>query len=244
MTDMFRDDLPQLPVVDPEKDYSAELIGEGKKYVDQRAAARALVEKDRFIEQLKNETAQMRKHVAETQAMSALIAKMEELQKTTQPASNHDAPPARREEVPPSQPVIDENKLLELMNRRDQEKTREANEAAVNRKLQQVWGDNYKQRVTQEASKLGIGTEFLSNVARENPQAFYRLFGLDQDQPVRPDVPAPQSTFRPSGSAAAGKTYSYYEKLRQSDPRTYWAPATQNEMLKQLSELGQEDFYK
>ena len=59
MSDMtvFDDNEPEI---DLEKDYLAELVGEGKRYKDPQVLARSAVEKDNFIERLKTEGAQLR----------------------------------------------------------------------------------------------------------------------------------------------------------------------------------------
>lgn len=238
MTDLFKTE--DLTPIDPEKDYFPELVGEGKKYADTKAAGRAIVEKDRFIEQLKREQAALRSDLAQRAKMEEMLAKIEE--KTSQP------PPQQQNNQPvqPDQakPTIDEKTILELMNRRDRERAAEANEATVANRLRQVYGDNYAAVVKHEASKMGIGTEFLSDLARRQPQAFFKLLGLDEVK-QRPDVVTPPSnTFKPTGNASPEKTYSYYENIRKTKPSEYWKPAVQNEMMKQLENLGQEEFYK
>ena len=41
--------------IDPEKDYTAELVGEGKKFKDNKELARSKVESDLFISHLQKE---------------------------------------------------------------------------------------------------------------------------------------------------------------------------------------------
>lgn len=239
--DLFK--IDDLPVIDPDKDYHADLVGEDKKYKDDKALARAAAEKDLFIERLKRENAGMRQTLSTSTSVETLLAKIEEKTKPQpQPASNHEAQAAATEPAL-TQPVDIEKTVEDLMNRRAREKERADNERKVEERLRHAYGENYQTRVKQEASKLGVGTEFLSELARAQPQAFLKLLNLDEER--RPDnLTQPQNTFRPSGNAHGGKTWSHYETIRKTNPTEYYKPAIQNEMFKQLAELGQEDFYK
>lgn len=242
MTDIFKTD--DLPVIDPEKDYFTDLVGEGKKYTDQRAAGRALMEKDLFIERLKRENAGIRQELSSRAAIEDTLKKIDEKIQPRETPPNHGGDRVVEQQAPTVDPQTLEAKIAELMNQRDTQRTLESNERAVQDRLRKVFGDNYQTHVSQKASELGVGTEFLSDLARRQPQAFFAILGVDENKPIDRQVVPPQATFRPTSGANGMKTYSYYENIRKTNPSEYWKPAVQNEMFRQLEELGQEDFYK
>lgn len=245
MTDLFQTN--DLPTIDPEKDYFSEFVGEGKKYADPKAAGRALAEKDLFIERLKRENAGVRQELATRASLEDIAKKIDE--KVAQPPQS---PPNhgddRREPEPKAvspDPKDLEAKIAELINQRERQNALQSNERLVHERLRKAYGDNYQLRVSQEAEKLGVGTDFLSGLAREQPNAFFKLLGVDEERRPQQDIPAPQNTFRPTGGSTGEKTfYGYYDLIRQKDPVQYWSPRVQNEMMKQLEELGQEAFYR
>lgn len=242
MTDLFRTD--DLPVVDPEKDYYPELVGQDKKYVDNKAVARAVMEKDLFIERLKRETAGLRQTLSERESLENILAKIDERTKTppVQPSPpNHGG--AEGKEPAQVNPKEIEDAIFQRMQQREVEAEQKRNEETVSDRLRKAYGSDYQLRVKQEAAKLGVGTEFLSDLARKQPTAFFKLLGLDE-QRVDNQMTPPPPTFRPTGNAHQEKTYSYYENIRKTKPSEYWSPRVQNEMMKQLEELGQEGFYR
>src|SRR5689334_15076479 len=95
MTDSLFDTLNALPEIDPAKDYTLELIGEGKKYKDAQAAARALLEKDNFIQRLQAENAEARKQLQQGSKIDEFLDKMKNVipnpDATTQPANQPSA---------------------------------------------------------------------------------------------------------------------------------------------------------
>lgn len=245
MTDLFNSET--LPVVDPEKDYLPELVGDDKKYKTPQALARAAMEKDLFIERLKRENAGVRQELAQRSSMEDMLAKIDERTRVTA------QPPVQPVERPPNhgdegtRPALDETaietRLTQLLDKKEQQRREDSNASIVEDRLRKAYGEDYQSLVKQQASKLGVGTAFLSDLARKQPQAFFKLLGLDE----RPEssVNPPVTTFRPTGGSHADKTfYGYYEPLRLKDPTAYWKPAVQNEMQKQLTEMGQEEFYK
>ena len=251
--DIFENTNNDGPTIDPEKDYFSEYVGEGKKYKDTKAAGRALIEKDLFIEQLKKEAEEARQELRSRLSVEEALTKLREQPKANEEGQAHQAPQggdgARND-------AIDIDKLVEeKLAAREQElqnKTREQREQenlnAVQERLREVYGPNFAAKVKEEAEKLGVSTQFLTETGRREPKALYKLLDLDTQRGYR-DItnPAPAaSRVNTSGMTNPGnteRTLSYYEKLRKEDPKRYWSADVQAQKHKDALRLGASKFF-
>ncbi len=219
-----------------------DLVGDGKKYRDQEAAAKAIVEKDRFIEQLKRETAEMREAIAKREKESAFIDKLEALTKAKSPDAQeppaHDGTDTGATAVRPE----DVEKILEA---REAKKRREDNLGSAINRLQELYGDDYKRHVSRQAQSLGMTTQELTDLAARSPDAFFRTLGVDTARQTDAFTAPPRSSMSPPPAQAGVKNYAYFDKLRAEKGETYYfSPTVQNEMWNSLKQLGEEAFYK
>lgn len=206
--DVFAGVTSPEPVVAKYED----LVGEGKKYKTQDDAATALMEKDRYIKQLERENAEAREAALKRINEEEFLAKLEAIARPQSP-NEQDNPVERRDE--PDKSAITPETVERILEERDAKKLREANINAVTAKLQDVYGDDYRSRVQSQAKALGVGTDFLTDVATKNPQAFYKLMGMDQAKREDPFSPPPRTSVIASTAPQTGKKdYNYFRKLR------------------------------
>ena len=257
--DIFQSDSNNSgPVIDPEKDYFSEFVGEGKKYKDAKAAGRALIEKDLFIEQLKREAEEARQEARSRISVEEALTKISS--NRAEPVNNgqgHQPPSDGNGAVnqPGGGNNVDIEKLVEeklAAHERDiQQKTQrqkeEENLNTVQQKLQEIYGPNYAAKVKEEAEKLGVSTQFLTETGRREPKALFKLLDLDTQRGYR-DItdPAPASsrvnTAGMTNSGSSDRTMSYYERLRKSDPKRYLSQEIQVQKHKDALRLGQAFF--
>lgn len=231
------------PVIDPNKDYLVELVGEGKKYKTEADLAKALVHSQAHIQRLEAEAAE-RREVGETRervaAFEARMAALETARKT------EDNPPrvGDPDPKPPSEtPEQLEARLLKLIDQRDAKAVRDRNLISVREKLVETLGENYAHRVHQRAAELGMDVKELNELAATKPQAFLALVTpTTNSRPV--DVAPPPSTRSGFVPQTGGKrNYAYYQAMRKSNPAQYASQSVQNQEMKDALEQG-EDFYK
>lgn len=227
------------PSVDPSKDYYSELVGDDRPYKTNQDLARSVMEKEAFIQRLKAEKDGVLQDLQGRMKLEDALAKIERL---TTPSTEPPEPP-REPGSGVQQP--DYEKLIEQgIAAADAKRRRENNAREVQQKLIQTYGENFATRVKSEVLSLGMTEAQANAIAVDNPQAFYRMLGIGSQAPRQQSVTAPQSAMTFTPNTNDPKTYQYYEKLRKSNPTEYWSGKTQNEMMKQLATLGQEDFYK
>lgn len=241
-TDPFASDAISEPVIDPAKDYFPDLVGEGKKYKDQTALARAVLEKDSFIEQLKRENAEARKEVSSRIAMETFLDNLNK--KVVVPPAD-----TSTQRTPPAEPVAEATKGISLedvdnlLSKREGERSAAQNFKQSVAAAQKAFGANYQHVIEQKANEIGSSKEELAELAKKNPKAFLRLIGAEN--PVNPQQVAPNtsSVTLPSGFVNTGKKYKDYQELRQKDPAKWLSPSVQLEIYKAAMEQG-EAFYE
>lgn len=216
------------------------LVGEGKKYKDNDAAAKALVEKDRFIEQLKWEKQEALKHTAPP----APDRSQEILDQLRVLATRETAPPVTEQ---PHQPLertevnsLTEDDVLRILQKRDQTSVATSNLNKVKAELQNKFGNATGQVLQSLQDEMGVEASFLDNLASQSPAAFLKLLeGKKADTAFTPP-PSSVSTnpdFKPSGSKHQPR--SYYVKLKHQNKAMYDSSAVQNQMYKDAMALGE-----
>lgn len=231
MTDnLFDNQTNVVPALD-------EIMGEGKKYSDAAAVAKAIAEKDAFIARLLEEA---RRKEADLQA-SLNTKAFEDRLKAIEAAQSTERPePSVRDVTPPSAPLPDiEDVVQRAIADREATNTRTRNLLNVKDKLTSVYGEDFATRVKSRAAELNISLAKLNEMAAETPSAFYAVIGLDVQR--TPDNPAPPQTRVNSAAQTTNhgvKNNAYYQNLRKTNPSLYWTPAVQMEEYNELKRQG------
>jgi hypothetical protein len=209
-----------------------DLVGEGKKYKDQEAAAKAIHEKDRFIERLLEEKREVEAALAKRNNEEEFLARLETIarpQPTPAPATTPE-PEGKGAALTPE--AIDEIVAKRLAEREAKSRA-EQNLALVSEKLQGQYGASWKAQVQHQAQSLGVDTEYMTQIAAQNPQAFFRLMGVDQQPKIEPMAP-PRSQFSPAPSGGQ-KDYQYYKRLREEKGEAwYFSKPVQREIWERM----------
>lgn len=234
------------PQIDPNKNYLEELVGEGKKFKTIEDLARGKAEADLYVEHMKGRMDELRQdytklyetHNAGPSLKETLDQYMQELkqsQGTNQPSGQED-----------KSVQFDENKLNDMVKQHiaanRQLETEEANAKSVELKLQETYGPNYKQLVSQQISQQGISVDFFNQLARQHPSVLLRTLGVEGQQ-NRETFQAPvTSTQRSDPFRKNMRTEAYYEKMRKEKPLEYRSPKIQDQMFKDVQEQGEAFF--
>jgi hypothetical protein len=235
-------DTNNSPDFDPNKDYSADLVGEGKKYKTVADLAKGAVFKDAHILRLETEAAERKATVERLQNDLSARARLEELVDNI--ASNAGKTPSTpvttpNEQVPSSQaqtPQEFEAQIDALLSKRERERQGNSNRAIVKQKLEEKLGPNFANKVREQGRQLGLGENFLNNLAAENPAAFFKLVGVEDKPANRQSLfsTPPQSDLTPDFAPQdTSRNKAYYDKLRQEKgDRVYWSPQVQSQLHK------------
>lgn len=231
--------------IDENKDYEAELVGDGKKFKTTKDMAKGKYLADRQVEVLTRRMDEMREDYLKAQdelKTRASIESMLDQIATRDHSTNRDDTTMRNED---KKPVLDPDQLDSLIDTRisSYEKTRiqQANRAAVEAKLKERYGNNYKSVLSKQVEELGMSAEDVDSMANRSPKAFFKTFGLDKTETETFEAPLrnnQRSSFTPD--TGEKRTWSYYKKIRKSDPTQYYTAKIHNQMLKDMDILGKD----
>jgi hypothetical protein len=257
MDNLFTPGLTE-PALDPNKDYLQDFVGEGKKYQTVDEAAKALAKKavhaDALIDNLTKKQDELRSDYLRVIEESKARAKLEDLinhmeSKRQQPTS--DEPKATGDAQ------LDLTKVEELFTRKFQEtenqKRERENYSLVESKLKERYGNNFAEHLKEQIADLGMSQDEVNYMARKNPKVLVKALGLEQKPQQETFFPSqPRSTQRPEGFKAAPdnqkRTWSYYQKMKETDPKSYFSPKTNVQMVNDQLALGEAfndgDFYR
>ncbi len=245
MSDLFDN---KEPVIDPNKDYSTELVGEGKKFKDIPALARSKVEGDFFVGKLQNENKELRDELQKRLTLEEVMTKLaqtkaESNKEVITPLEGNQPQALTKEQL---EAFIAEKVGKSIQETRAEAEARQ-NFEHVKAELKKAWGLDFQGRLEAKASELGLGKEWLTQLAGQKPTAFLTLVGVSGTKPS-----GSNSAFdiTPSGVSAASigdgnrgeKTQKYYNQLKLSDPNKYFSKSTQKEMYDQAMKLGEAYF--
>lgn len=223
-------------------------VGEGKKYKTVEDLAKAYDNANNVIPTLKEDLQTQREFIA---------AKLEELanqrnthippnDQTVEPRATNPAPAA-----PPNGGVEElDARIKQILENDRTERTYQDNAQKTESVLIERLGSREAaiQAVQQKAQELGVEPGYLKQTAFTSPKAFFNLMGIDPEiKPTSSSTPGSASDVNPralaeNSTAVKAGTYGYYDNLRKSDPKRYWSPAMQKQMMLDAQAKGDEFF--
>lgn len=246
MADGLLDNNNNQPVIDPNKNYLEELVGESKKFKTEQDLARGKYESDLYIETLKRQQDELRadylKLRQDTEAranLEELINQLEAKQKTTTSTITPVANEVNK------QPVIDPKDIESLIATKIQEsklnERQSENYNSVKAKLVEQYGPNYQTVLKQQIEDLGLTEEDITALARKSPAAFFKTMGLATAEQKETFQAPPRSNQRNDNFAPKGapkRTWAYYQNMKKTDPKSYYDPKTNVQIHNDMLELG------
>jgi hypothetical protein len=239
MSTLFDDTA--APVVDPNKDYLPELVGEGKKYKDPSALAYAAVHKDAHISQLEKETKELREELVKRATLEEVMTRISQ----NKPVENKQViTPAEASQPESLTKEQLESLIAEQIARTRSEDTAKSNFDKVKDALQKAWGSDYQSKLDAKAKELGLGRDWMNQIAGSQPKAFLTLVGVDAK--VAPGAVSPFDVSAAGVNTAAlqnnshrgERKKSYYDAMKNTDRNKYLSKEVQKEMYDQAMKLG------
>lgn len=238
---LFTPSNDPTPIVQEGTDFVSQLIGEGKKYKDAQALAKAVLDKDAFIEQLKSENFQMRSSLRGEQKIDEFLDK---LNKSPSPSTVVASTPVTNQSENTDQTnqtkALSQEEIIKILEQRDNAKQAEMNLRLAVDQVKKVYGANYTQVMKTKAEELNMSPESLTNLAKNQPAAFLKLVEADKLPQTQGNLPKSSvNTSAMNNSNSGQKTQKYYRDLRkQVGDAVYFSPKIQNELMKSALELG------
>lgn len=244
-----KDDLFQggTPSPEPDKKYLEDLVGEGRKYADAEALAKAKMHADAHIAQVERDNEELRQELQKRLGVEEFYERLQRERQTTPTPSIPESHSRGEEES--RQPEISLNDVKSLIQDAMSEfvstTKQKENKDYVMSELRNRLGDNFQVEMHKRAQALGESTEDLTKLAMSKPKVFLELMAPGTKSP-RPQsqtsIPPTQrnSTFEQPMSGV--RNQSYYDNLKRSDPQTYFSKKTRVQMMNDAVALGEAFF--
>ena len=232
------DNLP--PTIDPNKNYLEELVGENRKFKTPEDMARGKYEADLYIDFKNREFDALKADYLALKQEQETAGKLQEIYDLLKTQQAPQGSPPLQPESPRTTQDPDEmrNLMRNFLSEYESEKRVTDNTTKVENKLKETFGTNYKAILNQRLNTIGLSPKMAEQLAATSPEAFYKAIELER-APESFDPP-PRSNQRSDGFTPNNqkRTWSYYQKLKESKPALYLDQKTQTQMLRDMAELG------
>lgn len=237
-------------VIDYKAAMSQKFNKDGQLDVD--GLAKGKFEADEHIKNIEAEMAELRRELETRISLQTFLDQQKNSQNTppvssSVPTSQNQNAPKGNEPTPLSKDDIAEY----VKNAIIQEKTaltREQNIDYTVSELTKMFGANYVDKLTKVSQDLGVGKDFLNNLAAEQPKAFLKLVSDSASvaKPQAGNYTPPRSvvnTTPVTQQQGTTKNWTYYQTLKKNDPKAYFDARTQAEMHREAIRQS-EAFYQ
>lgn len=230
------------PEATPTKEsYVQRLVQErGEQWSDPEAIAKGKIEADQHISNLETQLAEMRKDLEKQDYAKSLL---EQVQNKAGASTTPNAEPSTENggeinpnttaETPDIQSLVEE-----ALKAREAKQTVDQNVSQVDAAMTEKFGTDAAKVVADKAAALGMSLDRLRGIAAESPSAFMTLVG---EAPMAPTPTSPTgsvNTQSESFNGAGNKGFSHYQEMRRSNPKQYYSPAVQREMIAARDKMG------
>lgn len=238
MADLFAEDQTATEI-DPAKDYFSELVGEGKKFADEKALARAKAESDLFIEKVKQDNAALREELKQKVAFQEVLDQLKSMKTPPeQPQEQTNSEDKERKYL--TQEELDTLLETKLAARKAQADT-QTNVELVQAALVKAYGsdDLARAEINRKAKELDVKPDVLRQMAQTSPKAFLALMIETSKAPLtmtpRTSMSTTGSEFKPTGA----RTQRQWDELRKRDPVAYHSKELTIQRHKNAMETGE-----
>lgn len=210
------------------------LVGEGRKYKTQDELAKAYVNADSFIEQLKRDLATAK-------------AEADVLKNTNAPNNNAngEADPGKVQTPEGGAPNAGGDdwraKVREELQNLTQEDKYKNNILNAQAKTVEIFGsaEAAAKAIRDRANALNVSVKWLEETAATSPNAFYAAMEIQrQESNKSSNSPAAKSDIVVQPNTNGDRNFNYYSELRKTNLAKYYSPAVQKEMFEQAKKLG------
>lgn len=243
MSELFNEDgtTPiDIENEDPHSDvpYLERLVGEGKKFKDVEALARSKFDTDMHAYRLEQENKKLREENATQKSLEDLI---DQLRETNTPSNPVTTPEEQVSREAGAQQIKQED-IQSLVNKTLEQKQLETERArnvqSVEAELKKLWGPDFRPKLKAKVRELGVPEDFMASMAESHPQAFLKLINDGHSGSIDTNLTAPPvNRMIPSAlQTNPNKAAEFYSNLRKTDPKKYWSPKVQDEIVKLYAE--------
>lgn len=213
-------------------------LGEKGKYKTPADLAKALIAKDRFINQLKTENAAIRDGMKASATAQELMDKLlSEVNKPRQQEAPVTTPEQRAAEADAQRQGLSITDLQKVLDEREKRNTENSNVKFVKDELSKKFGGSWQDELKNTAASLGMSADELEQMARRNPQAVVKIVSKPTVNQSAQNIP--NGTVRLPGASDSGvRNNAFYMKLQKEMGSKFFDHKIQRQMHADMAALG------
>ena len=213
-------------VTQTQSEMVAALVGEGRKYKTVDDLAKAYINADSFIEQLKAENPQLKEQTVANKTIDDVLERLQQ-QQTTQPAD---------QQVMVKQPSVEDlTKLVEAtVTGLETKKKRQDNILKADAKMKELFGEKAAEKFAAVAITPDLQRVY-TDLASVDPDKFVSLFAGEAQKSTMADAGGINTTVNyasvnNTGRATKVGTKEYFDNVRRTNPSLYYSQDFQLQM--------------
>lgn len=219
----------------------AELVGEGKKFKSVDDLAKGKIEADGFIEKLKVENAALREALNTEANPDEILQRINGLLQAKDRSTTNTHDQTSNQSTSTAAPLTEE-KVLELLSKRDQEEKIKQNVETFNANVTKAFGNKTGEVIATRLDELGMDEKSFKDLAAKNPNAALRILGLREGGVSAGTMNSSVNTEAFFGDAGKGngevQNFAYFTKLRRELGEKYYEPHIQKQVFEARKKLG------
>lgn len=223
-----------------------DLVGEGRKYKDPDALAKAYANIEAHARRLEAENAEARAKLDTRDFKATTNNSSSDGQDGNNPSHSDQNGGTPQDNAPPKQDVDFRSQIREEVKALNEQERMTQNIEQTAAKMVETYGSPQaaNEALRKRAQELGVGVDWLRDSAARSPAAFYATMGIQSSGGSSPRMtPASGGGVNLGTGGEPTRNFEYYEKIRKDNPKLYFSSATQQEMLRQARAMG-DNFYK
>jgi len=221
------------PAFDETKNYFEDLVGEGRKFKDEKELAKSKILGDLYIKDIVRQKDELANSYIELKAQYDAQAKLVDLVDRIgdQKRTNNDDTLNVIKNVPDNSIDLDslDKRFEQLLSKREKVQIENENLKKSQKMLREGLGDNYVNVIRSRIDDLDLSEEDVNALAKRSPKTLARVLGIELEQKSNtpnmfqsPPVSQRRSdTFKP---AVQKRTWSYYQEQKKTNPRIFLDP--------------------
>jgi len=235
-----------MSVFNQEDNWLEKVIEEkGEQWKDPQVIAKGYYNAQEYIKELERQTAEQREDLAKKAGVEELLEQLQKGQ-AQPPAGEPSAHNGGTESGEQTTQTDSEERLKSLIEEtltsRERQNSQEQNLIEADKKLSETFGTEAKAVVEKRARELGMDMDRLKSLAAESPTAFFTLIGEQTKKESNPTTAGSVNTAAGAFNQSSKRDFQYYQQLRRSDPKQYYTPKIQNQMVQDRQSMSREDW--
>lgn len=212
----------------------------GEDWRNPEVIAKGKLEADNHIKELERQLAELMEDLSKQDYAKTLLEKLQP--QAADPGNASGAGQDNNTGTAEENTTLDAEELKSLieqtLTQREKENTSQKNLQETASRLNELFGTEAEAEVKKRAEAIGMNIDKLQEIAAESPTAFFKLISSEPLKQETNTTPNNAVNTDAGFNNSAERDWQFYQKLRRENPKLYYSPSTQQQLLNDKLRLG------